>query len=85
MSDKVSIVIICLLYTFSKKKKSAFTCNYMGIFDVSCGMFSIIIVFSPGPVLRDMDMDSDNINLMWLFASDGQKTCSSKGVSRIAI
>ena len=57
----------------------------MGIFDVSCGMFSNVIVFSPEPVLRDNDTDSEKVNLMWLFVSDSQKTCSSKGVSLIGI
>ena len=33
--------------------------------------------------LRDSDIESENINLIWFSVPDGQKTCSSKGVSLI--
>ena len=49
----------------------------MGIFDFSCGMFSNVISL----VLRDSDTDSENVSLIRRSVSDGQKTCSSKGVS----
>ena len=31
--------------------------------------------------LRDSDIDSENVSLIWRSVSDSQKTCSSKGVS----
>ena len=31
--------------------------------------------------LRDSDRNSENVGLIWLSVSDGQNTCSSKGVS----
>ena len=36
-------------------------------------------------VLRDSDRDSENVSLIRRSVSDGQKTCSSKCVSRIDI
>ena len=49
--------------------------------NVSCGMFSNVISL----VLRDSDTDSENVSLIWLSLSNGQKACSSKGVSLIGI
>ena len=56
-------------------------CNYAGTFDVSCVKFSNSISL----VSRDSDTDSENISLIQRFVSDGQKTCSLKGVSLIGI
>ena len=61
-------------------------CNYAGTFDVSCGMFSNIIICNiHSLVLRDSDMDSENVSLILCSISDDQKTGSSKGVSLIGI
>ena len=35
--------------------------------------------------LRDSDMDSEKVSLIWRSVSDSQKTCSSKGVSLIGM
>ena len=50
-------------------------------FGVSCGMFSDVSSL----VLRDSDTDSENVSLIRRSVSDGQETCSSKGVSLIGI
>ena len=58
--------------------------NYMGTFDVSCCMFSNVIFSNViRLVLRDSDTDSENVSLIRCSVTDGQKTCSSKGVSLI--
>ena len=49
------------------------------MFDVSCDMFSYVISL----VLKESDTDSENVSLIWHSVSDGQKACSSKGVSLI--
>ena len=77
------------MYLFLKRN-SIFKHNYMGAFDVSCVMFSNVNVFvlycatNPSLILRDSDTDPENVSLIWLSVSDGQKTCSSKGVSLIS-
>ena len=48
---------------------------------VSCSMFSNVISL----VVKGSDTDSENVSLIWHSESDGQKTCSSKGVSLIDI
>ena len=70
-SHQVTVLIICLLYTFSQRN-SIFKLNYAGKFNVSCGMFSNIISL----ILRASDTDSENASLLWRYVSDGQKTCS---------
>ena len=45
---------------------------YAGKFDVSCNMSSNVIHL----ILRDSDTDSENLNLIGVSVSDGQKTCS---------
>ena len=58
----------------------------LGTFDVSCSMFNNLIFSNViSLVLRDSDTDSENVSLIWLSVSDGQKACSSKGVSLIGI
>ena len=44
-------------------------------------MFSSVISL----VLRDSDTDSENVSFIRRSVSDGQNTCSSKGVSLIVI
>ena len=63
------------------KRNSVLKGNYAGIFDFSCGMFSNVISL----VLKQSDKDSENVSLIRFSVSDGQKTCSSKGVSLIGI
>ena len=50
---------------------------------VSCGMFSNVIRNVISLVLRDTDTDSKNVIFVRRSISDGQKTCSSKGISLI--
>ena len=74
-------MIICLLYTFSLKE--------ILLLNVITGeiltfLFSILSNVT-SHVFRDRDTDSGNISLISLSVSDGQKTCSSKGVSLIGI
>ena len=79
-SDQVTVLIICLLYTFPPKKFH-FQSYYTGTFDVPCGMLSNIISL----LLRDGDLNSENVSLIQLSVSGGQRTCSSKGVLLIDI
>ena len=65
----------------SLKRNSIFERNYAGTFDVSCNMFSDDISL----VLRDSNINSENISLIQLSISDGQKTCNAKSVSLIGI
>ena len=75
-----SIDNIFITYLFLKGN-SSLKRNYSGIFDVSYVVFSNVISL----VLRDSDMGSKNISLIRRSVLDGQKTCSSKGVSLIGI
>ena len=62
----------------------------MGAFDVSCIVCSNVNVFvlyfatNPSLILRDSDTDPENVSLIRLSVSDGQKIGSSKGVSLIS-
>ena len=68
------------------KRSSIFKRNYAGTFDVPCGMFCNVIINNViSFVLRDGDTDSENLSLIRHSVSDGQKTCSSEGVSLIGI
>ena len=82
-SDQVAVLIICLLYTFSSRE-IPFKCNYVETFDVSCGMFSYVIISNAISLILS-DMDSENISLIQHSVSNGQKTCSSKGVLLMGI
>ena len=64
----------CNLFIIYHFLKTVFKCNYMGTFDVSCGMLSYFISL----VLRDSDTDSENVSLIQPSVSDGRKTCSSR-------
>ena len=58
----------------------------MGTFDISRGIFSNVIITNViSLILKDSDMDSENVSLIQHSVSDGQKTYSSKGVSLIGI
>ena len=86
MSDQVTVLIMCLLYTFNSHKKFHFIRYSLGTFDVFCGMFCNVIISNViSLVLKDSDTDSGNVSLIWRSVSDGQKTCSSKGVSLMGI
>ena len=79
MSDQVTVLIICFLNKCSFSKL-----NYAEILDSSCSFVNNVISL----VLRNSrnsDLDSENISLIWHSVSDGQKSCSSKGVSLIGI
>ena len=71
------IANFCIIYPFLKRI-SMVKCNYAGTVDISCGILSNVILFSPSLVLRESDTDSENISLILLTVSDGQKTCSLK-------
>ena len=56
------------IYLFRLKR------NYVGTFDVSCGMFSNVTISNfISLVLRDSDTDSENVSLIRRSVSDGQK------------
>ena len=75
-----------LRYIPFPQKKFHFKRNYVGKLDISCGMFSNDIISNViSLVLKDGDMDSENLSLIWRSVSDGQKTSSSKDVSLIGI
>ena len=80
MRSSYYIGSLFIIYFFLKRNY-VFTCNYMGTCDVSCVCFSNVISL----ILRDSIMDSENVSLIQPSVSDGQKTCSSKGVSLIGI
>ena len=46
---------------------------------------NVIISYVISLVLKDSDTDSENVSLIRLSVSDGQKTSSSKGESLIGI
>ena len=69
-----------LLYLFLQRN-STFKHTHMGAFNVSCGMCSNFVSL----ILKDSDMDSENVNLIQLSVPDGQKTCIAKDVSSIGI
>ena len=54
--------------------------NCAGTFD-ACDMYSNVISL----VSRDSDTDIVNVSLILRSISDGQKTCSSKGISLIGM
>ena len=60
---------LSIIYLFFKRF-SVFKCNYGGTFDVSWVMFSNVFSL----VVRDSDMDSENVSLIRRSVSDGQKT-----------
>ena len=66
------LLIICILHVriyLSSKLNSDFKCNYAGTYAVYCGMFSSDISL----VLRDCDMDSENISLIQLLYQMARK------------
>ena len=70
-----------IIYVYPKN-----SINSGGTFDVSCGMFCNVIISNViSQVLKDSDADSENISLIRHSVSDGPKTCSSKGVSLMAV
>ena len=62
-----------------------FTRYHAGPLNVPYVMFSDVSVFSSSLVLVDGNTDSENVSLIRLSVSNGQKTCSSKGGSLIGI
>ena len=77
----VTVLIICLLYTFCSKEIPFLNVNYAGTFDVSCGMFSNVITLFLGIVIRNQKISS----LIWLSVGDGQKKRGSKDVLLLLI
>ena len=77
MSDQDTVLITCLLLFL--KRNSIFKCNYA--FNISRSMVSNITSL----ILRDCDMDSENISLIRGAVADGHKACGSKGISLIGI
>ena len=65
----------------SLKRNSVLKCNYAGTIGVSCGMLNDVISI----ILKNSDTDSESVSLIQRSVSDGQKTCTSKGVSLIGI
>ena len=61
----------------SLKRNPNFKHNFLGTFGISCGMFSNVISL----MLKDSDMDSENVTLIRRWVSDGKKL--AKGVSLI--
>ena len=69
-----------LIYTFSSKEIPFLNIIPGNInFYLSCCIVSNVI----SHVSRDNDIYSGNVSLIQCSVSDGQKTCSSKGVSRM--
>ena len=67
-----------IMYLFFKRNSITF--------DVSCGMLSNVIICNViSLVLRGTDTDSENVSLIRHSLSDGQKICSSNGVSLTGI
>ena len=55
---------------------------YARTFDLSCGMFSNLIISNViSLVLRDSDTDAEKVSLIRRSVSDGQKTYNSEDVS----
>ena len=53
---------------------------------ICCSMFSNVIISDVISLdLWDSDINSEKVSLIWRSVSDGQKICSSKGVSLIGI
>ena len=79
--DTMHQIIISLLNTRSSKEIPylKLITRYYLTFLAAC--FSNVISL----VLRDSDADSENVSLIRRSVSDGQKTCSSNGVSLIGI
>ena len=76
-ADQVTVVKICLLPFLQKNSiLNIPVISYAGKFSISCSIFSNVISL----VLRNSDMDSENVNLIQHSVLDGQKTCSSKSV-----
>ena len=65
----------------SLNRNSILKCNYAGTIGVSCDMLNDVISI----ILRNSDTDSENVSLIQRSVSDGQKTCTPKGVSLIGI
>ena len=77
--DNLFIIYLFLKYSIFKR-------NYLETYDVSCSMFSNVIISNIiSLILRDNDLDSENVSLIRLSMSDGQKTCNSNVVSLIGI
>ena len=55
--------------------------SYAYAYDVSCGMFSNLISL----VLRDSDTGSENVSLIRLSVSYGQKACGSKALKGVSL
>ena len=71
---------LALVLTFPQKIYH-FKCNYAGIFYISCSMFNNLISL----ILRDKRYGFRKCQFDRRSVSDGQKTCSSKGVSLIGV
>ena len=71
MSYQVTVLITCVLYTFSSKEIS-----FLNVITRVYLMFLVAyLVTSNIPILMDSDTGSEKVSLIWLSEYDGQKTC----------